>query len=193
MSPLLKTFSVIGILLSLNAVTAEANPYLTPRFKKNRVNVALSSNGGVASASSNYNASLYPLATMINGDTAGTGWGASTGGWNSSGPAPCWAAITFSAPQTIDEIDVFTLQDNYTTPSTPTVAMTFTQWGITAFNVNYWNGSSWVTVPGGTVTGNNLVWRKFTFPPVTTNMIQIPISAALGAYCRITEIQAFTN
>jgi len=34
--------------------------------------------------------------------------------------------------------------------------------------VQYWNGSVWVDVPGGNVTGNNLVWRRFIFDPIST-------------------------
>jgi len=65
------------------------------------------------------------------------------------------------------------LQDNYSNPSEPTEAMTFSLYGVTAFDVQYWNGSSWVTVPGGSVTGNNKVWRKFTFTAITTSKIRV--------------------
>ena len=41
--------------------------------------------------------------------------------------------------------------------------MTFSQYGLTAYQVQYWNNSSWVTIPGGSISGNNKVWRKFTF------------------------------
>jgi len=37
--------------------------------------------------------------------------------------------------------------------------------------VQYWNGSVWVDVPGGNVTGNNLVWRRFIFDPISTDRI----------------------
>ena len=32
--------------------------------------------------------------------------------------------------------------------------------GLRAFEVQYWNGSAWVAVPGGAVTNNNQVWRQ---------------------------------
>jgi RHS repeat-associated protein len=57
--------------------------------------------------------------------------------------------------------------------------------------VQYWNNSSWVTVPGGSVTGNNKVWRKFTFSPVTTNKIRVLINSVPDAWSRVVEIQAF--
>src|SRR5262249_12543628 len=45
------------------------------------VNYALSSNGGVATASSSYNTGGYGAAGAINGDRKGLSWG-SGGGWN---------------------------------------------------------------------------------------------------------------
>ena len=53
--------------------------------------------------------------------------------------------MAFSGAPTINEIDVFSLQDNYLAPTTPTEAMTFTQYGLTAFDVQYWDGGGWVT------------------------------------------------
>jgi RHS repeat-associated protein len=64
-------------------------------------------------------------------------------------------------------------------------------YGLLNFNVEYWNGSSWVTVPGGSVTGNNKVWRKFTFSPITTSKIRVYITAVPDAWSRVVEIQAF--
>ena len=60
-----------------------------------------------------------------------------------------------------------------------------------AFDVQYWNGSSWVTIPGGSVTGNNKVWRKFTFSAITTNKIRVYINSVPDAWSRVVEIQAF--
>ena len=95
--------------------------------------------------------------------------------------------------QTIGEIDVFTKQDNYTSPSDPTPAMTFTQYGITDFDVQYWNGSGWVTVPNGSVTGNNHVWRTFSFPAVTTGRVRVLVHNALSGYSVVTEIEGYQS
>ncbi|HBB89633.1 MAG TPA: hypothetical protein DC047_18660 [Blastocatellia bacterium] len=43
--------------------------------------------------------------------------------------------MDFDGSKTIDEIDVFTLQDNAGSPSEPTETMTFSQYGATAFEV----------------------------------------------------------
>jgi M6 family metalloprotease-like protein len=155
------------------------------------INVALASNGAVATASSSYS-SAYPSSAVIDGDRKGLNWGAG-GGWNdaTTNAWPDWLEVDFNGTKTINEVDVFTLQDNYPSPSDPTPTMTFTQYGVTDFQVQYWTGSAWATVPGGTVSGNNLVWRQFTFSPLTTSAIRIWITGALGGYSRITEVEAY--
>jgi hypothetical protein len=157
------------------------------------LNAAAQANGGVATASSSYSAN-FPAAGANNGDRKGLNW-ANGGGWNDATASsyPDWLQVKFSSAQSIGEIDVFTVQDNYQSPSEPTAAMTFTQYGITSFEVQYWDGSVWVDVPGGNVTGNNLVWRKFTFTPVTTDRVRVLVNGALNSYSRITEIEAWTQ
>ena len=46
--------------------------------------------------------------------------------------------------------------------------------------MQYWNGSGWVTVPGGSVTGNNHVWRTFNFPAATTARIRVLVHNSSG-------------
>ncbi len=238
----------------------------------NRQNVALTSNGGVATASSTASPSEglgnYEPLSAINGERAGAGTGASFSNntfWR-DGTAdvyPDWWQVNFQGHKTIDEIDVYTLQDNYTNPSEPTEAMTFTlatvssvhvsgnypvaavnngdrkamNWGsgggwndntqgdtssdivqinfpafnflseidvftlrdnfqdnqtpptlsdtfntcensgngITHFEVQYWTGSMWVTIPGGVVRENNKVWRQFVFPEVWASAVRVQV------------------
>jgi YD repeat-containing protein len=158
----------------------------------NSLNVALQANGGVATASSSYS-SNYPASSVNVGNRAGLNWGAG-GGWADGTPNvfPDWVQITFSGQKTIEEIDVYTVQDNYQNPVEPTSGQTFSLYGNTAFDVRYWNGTSWITVPGGSITGNNLVWRKITFPPVATNQIRIQVNASVDGLSHITEIEAYT-
>ncbi|HEV2798902.1 MAG TPA: NPCBM/NEW2 domain-containing protein [Pyrinomonadaceae bacterium] len=160
------------------------------------VNVAAASQGATTSASSVYPYGTYTAAATINGDRKGVNWGAG-GGWNDATPDayPDWVEVQFAGAKTIDEIDVFTCQDNYASPSTPTETMTFSLYGLTAFEVQYYNSTTgqWVTVQGGSVTGNNLVWRKFTFPAVTTSKIRVHTSAGLASYSRLTEIEAYES
>ena len=69
--------------------------------------------------------------------------------------------------------------------------MTFSLYGLTAYDVQYWNGSSWATITGGSITGNNKVRRKFTFTPVTTTKIRVLTNASIDGYSRITELEAW--
>jgi len=116
------------------------------------------------------------------------------GGWadSSAGSFPDWLQIDFNGSKTISEVDVFTLQDSYSSPSEPTETMTFSTYGLTAYDVQYWNGSTWVTITGGNITGNNKVWRKISFSPVTTTKIKVLTNAAVdNGYSRITEMEAW--
>jgi glucose/arabinose dehydrogenase len=101
--------------------------------------------------------------------------------------------IAFSGTPTIETINVITVQDNFSAPSPPDENMTFTLYGITVMDVQYWNGSAFVTVPGGSISGNNKVWRKITFAPIATSRIRVLINdTADHFFSRITEIEAFT-
>ena len=156
-----------------------------------RKNVALATNGGTATASS-ANQERWPPASVINGDRKGIGWGAG-GGWADDTPNvfPDWIQVEFSESMIIDEIDVFTLQDAWWNPVEPTQTMTFGNNGITRFDVQYWNGSAWVTVPGGGVTSNSNVWRQFTFSQIVTQKIRVLVHAARTANSTVVEVEAY--
>ncbi len=161
-----------------------------------RANFALRSNGAAASASSELSVSCsnWPARGVIDGDRKGTNWG-SDGGWvdaSSGSFSNDWLQIDFDNSKSIDELDVFTVQDNYANPSEPTAEMTFSAYGLTAYELRYWDGSSWLPVPGASVTGNNKVWRRFTFAAINTNKIRlIPQAAVDNGYARLTEVEAW--
>ncbi len=69
--------------------------------------------------------------------------------------------INFSGSKTIDHVIVYSVQDNFTSPVDPPNTLTFSQYGVTDFQVQGWNGSAWVTL--GSVSGNNLVKRTVNF------------------------------
>jgi hypothetical protein len=50
--------------------------------------------------------------------------------------------VQFNASKTISEIDVVTVQDNYQAPVEPTDTMTFASYGLSGYDVQYWNGSA---------------------------------------------------
>ena len=167
----------------LAEVEAWTGPSTVPRY-----NLAL---GATATASSQW--SGWGPSSTVNGDRKSLNAG-TDGGWVDAGPAqsfPDFLQVDFGTNKIINEIDVFTLQDNWGNPAEPTESMTFTQWGLTAYELQYWNGSSWVQVPGATVTGNNKIWRRFTFSPVTTNKIQVKTTASVDGFSRITEVEAY--
>jgi hypothetical protein len=157
-----------------------------------RTNVALAANGGVATASS-FQSGFEPSAAT-NGDRKGLNIGAG-GVWvdATQNSNPDWLQVDFSGSKTIDEIDVFTAQDNYQNPIEPDLNMIFGLYGITAFDVQYWNGSAWVTVQNGSVTSNNKVWRKFVFSAVTTTKIRVTVNSSLHIYSTITELEAWSS
>ena len=152
-------------------------------------NVALASAGATATASST-TSDLYPPSSLINGDRAGLNWG-NGGGWKDAdiNMFPDWVQIDFNGPKTINRVVVYSLQDVPGTPVEPTDSLTFANYGATAFTVQGWSGSAWITL--ATVTGNNLVKRTVTFSPFTTQRIRVQIDAALSGWSRLTEIEAF--
>ena len=158
-------------------------------------NVALAANGGVATASSTVNGN-YPEAAANDGDRTGSNWSNGLGGgWNDGtfDAWPDWLQIDFAGTRTISEIDVVTLRDGWETPGNPTPTSTAVDSGIQSFDVQYWNGSAWATVPGGSVVGNTLAWRQFVFPSSTTTKIRVVVSAGPGWYSRIVELEAYAT
>jgi hypothetical protein len=171
------------------------SPIPTPTPSPTRMNHALASNGATVIASTFLDAGRAPLAA-INGDRRGRHWGtdpATGSGWHdlTNNSFPDSLEIAFNGQKTISEVNVFTVQNNYTSPSEPTESMTFTLYGLQDFDVEYWTGSGWAVVPGGQVTGNNLVWRNFAFPALSTNRIRVLVKRGAAGYSRITEVEAF--
>jgi hypothetical protein len=155
-----------------------------------KTNVALSTNGAVASASSESPGGFYPSLAINGGRT----WAAG-GGWRdgSISSFPDWLQVDFNGSKTIDQIDVYAVRDNFASTTEPTDSETFSIYGITSFDVQYWNGFGWVTVPGGSITNNNKVVTKISFSPVTTSRIRVVVNNGQGGYSRIVEVQAWSS
>ena len=154
-------------------------------------NVAAASAGATPAASSTYTpAPGYPVSGINDGDRTGVAWG-NGGGWNDNtkNTFPDWVTIAFSGSQPIQSVVVYTLQDNLGQGIEPNDTLTFSKFGLTAFDVQTWDGSTWVTQ--GSVTGNNLVMRTVTFSSVTTNQIRIVTNGSVdGQFSRIVEVEA---
>jgi hypothetical protein len=167
-----------------------ADAFINALNPNERVNYALAANGGTATGSTTYS-SGFPASSAIDGDRAGRNWGAG-GGWNDSTRDifPDSLEVAFNTAKTIDEVRVYTLQDQYTNVGEPTEATTCNVYGLLDFDVQYWDENGWVTVPGGSVTGNDKVIRAFTFPAVTTTKVRVLVSNARVHYSRIVELEA---
>src|SRR5262249_42902656 len=127
------TYTVVAFDAAANNSSPSAALQVTTASASSAVNVAAQANGGVATASSSFNASYGPSGAN-NGDRRGLNWG-NGGGWNDAtgGSFPDWLQIDFNGTKTINEVDVFSVQDNYTAPNDPTPAMTFSLYGLTDF------------------------------------------------------------
>ena len=99
--------------------------------------------------------------------------------------------MDFAGAKAVNEVDVYTVRDDYGAQTEPTAADTFTLYGASDYAVEYWTGAAWAPLPGASVSGNNLVWRKFTFAPVTTSALRVVVTGGAGGVARITEVEAY--
>ncbi len=154
------------------------------------INVAAQTNGGVASASRvAYDDPAGYLHGVNNSVRNGTG---PNQHWSSGNPVvqPVWLQITFDGAKTIGEVDLFMYQDS--TPAVPTPEMTFTSYGLTAFQLQYQSGASWVDVPNTDLSGNSFVWRRLAFAPIATSAIRVLTKASAYASYAMVEVEAWT-
>jgi hypothetical protein len=190
------TFNVYSAGERLQATGAErTKTFFVPLL---RTNYALASNGATATASSTTPASEgtgnYEPISAINGDRLAVGttdtysnntfWRDGTDDvW------PDWLQVEFKGSKRIEEIDVYTLQDDHLKPKDPE-GLSFKLDGITDFDVQYWDGYGWTTIES--VNGNNQVLRKvFLTKSVTTTEIRVLVRKALNRRSRIVELEAW--
>lgn len=154
-------------------------------------NFAHASQGSVATASSTQSARNYSPAGAINGDVIGAGW-EQGGGWNDDTRDvwPDHLEVNFNNTRSINQINVYTLQNNYQSGGTPTVDTAADHHGIIDFDVQYWTGSAWVTVPGGEIRGNTKALRTISFGGLATSKIRINVLNGRVFYSRIVEVEA---
>jgi len=135
----------------------------------------------------------FPASATIDGDRIGRTWG-NSGGWNDNtiGYFPDSLEFIFNGTKSISEIDLFTIQDG--NPTIPTEKMTFSTGGITTFDLEYLDGSIWKMIPGGSISGNNLVWRKISFSAIFTNKIRLIVrDSKSNDFSRVIELEAYEN
>jgi RHS repeat-associated protein len=149
------------------------------------LNVALAANGGAASASST--ARPWPPRQAIDGDRVVYHW---KGQWPFDYPG--WLEVDLGRPTMLGEIDLFLQQDTAAPFVDPTEDLT-SRYALTEFEVQHWTGSDWSTIPGGSVVGNNRVWRTFSFPTLTTDRLRVLIHQGpiTGDVPAIVELEAY--
>jgi hypothetical protein len=164
--------------------TATPTPNATPTPGA-RINVALTANGSIATGSTE----LSGANVAIDGIRT---W-ATSGAWKDATPDnfPDWLQVDFNTTRTINEIDVYAVKNNFSDPADPTEFETLNYYGITNFEVQYWTGANWQTVPGGNVINTNRVITKVVFAPITTSRIRVFITGAQDSYSRIVELEAW--
>src|SRR5947207_2156171 len=103
------------------------------------------------------------------------------------GSFPDWVQINFSSAKTIYSVVVYSLQDDFGVAGVPIDTTRFTAYGITDFDVQGWNGASWVTL--ASVNDNALVKRTVNFAAFATDRIRINVISAFGEFARLVEVQ----
>jgi Fungalysin metallopeptidase (M36)/Fungalysin/Thermolysin Propeptide Motif len=165
------------------------------------VNVAHRDTGATAEASSTYASNNFQPSGAIDGDRKGADW-ANGGGWNDNTRDvwPDWLQVNFNGSQTITEVRVYTLQNDFRNPVEPTPATPADLYGIEDFQVQYWNGSAWVVaddpatagVVEGNVVGNNKAMTVILLPSgVTTDRIRVHVTKGRAHFSRVIEVEAF--
>jgi len=99
------------------------------------------------------------------------------------------------------EIDLFSLQDNYTAGSDPTASTLTNYNGNVDFHLSYCPatavscgsslGSGWVDPPGGYVTANNKAWKSISFPQVQATAVRASFDCAQSTRAYAVELEAW--
>lgn len=152
-----------------------------------RKNFAAAANGATATATQTHDG--FDPANLINGQRRGHPWGGAGGGWQAGTAQP--VTIQFGGPKTVDELNVITLQDNYSNPIEPTLDMTFTLYGATGYTNELLVNNVWEQVLN--VTGNNKVWRQFPITPRTATAMRVTVTASPNGNAHLTELEAVGN
>ncbi len=152
----------------------------------------------------------FPNSAIIDGDRKGLNYG-NGGVWSTcseqyitpsvgtpyiqQGPI----VVDFNQLRTINQINLFTTQDDLYNPVEPTAGMTSTTQGTKDFSIQYWDasGQRWTTITPGAVWSNNSnVWKTGSFDNITTSKIKIGFTAnrvPASHKFSITEIEAFKS
>lgn len=160
-------------------------------------NVALMSFGSWVEASSAWPSPDNTLKFQPNHAIDGKRTGDSFWNDGTQGEYPDSLEVHFRKRQTIDTVNVFSVADDYDAPqpAEPTEETVFTQHGCVDFYLEYLTDEGqWELIPGSQVTGNDKVWKKITFDPLTTTAVRIVItkSASQLGFSYISELEVWS-
>jgi hypothetical protein len=153
---------------------------------KAKTDWALTANGGsafVSSALSGFGANFLNDGNLQASNTGGNIWVSSTTSFDQ------WAQVSFASAKPITEVVGYFLRDDYTSIRETSIYDVATLYNPTSFEWQYYNGTSFVTFAGGTITGFGFAMSRLPVN-VTTTAVRILIHAANGGYSRVAAIQA---
>lgn len=181
--------------------SADPNPAST-------FNLALASNGSTAFGDPEYSNLPYfdyPVTNINNGGRSAFPLDPYYGNYYTSSESPpsdsypvgtvshIIVGVNFKTPQTIQEVDVFTLSNNFLADTIITKTTPANNHGIEDYNVQYTtNGTTWANIPGGTVAGNNLAWNKFNFSAIdNVTAVRLYITKTHDTHALVNELEVY--
>ncbi len=167
------TFTVVATNAIGNSVPSSASNSVTPEpVTSSSVNVALGKS--VTVSGTTYSGDpLYLTDGILLDETNVSRW---------RGDVPSTVDIDFGTVQTIVSADIYT---GYFSGSWESI--------VTAFSLQSWDGSSWIDIPGASITGNTNTHVTFTFSSsVTTQKVRLVTPLGASDFARYLEIQAWT-
>lgn len=122
-----------------------------------------------------------------------------TGGWDSdqgpTGTEPAELIVDFGVERTFSHVKMFTLRNSTDYSDEPTTEETFSSWGNTSYELEYWNGYAWVNFIS--VTGNNKVVREHDFVAITASKVKfIGLGTAdhtSSPHARLVELEIWSD
>ena len=186
LEPASRTFSILN-----DRITRITDANFTAKRIRVSKNVASEDEGAKVKASSTGDWNFEPE-NVIDDFRFADGWYGSSDGWNDGTPNvfPDWIEVDFARVHRINSINVFTLPDDFKNGGDRELHEKFSQYGITDFDVQYWTGRAWRTVPGGAIRGNRNIWRMIKFPALATDKIRVVVLNSVDGQTRITQIEA---
>lgn len=155
--------AVVSGVESSNSAQASATP------SASSTNLAI---GGTATASTTDTANGYAPSKIFDGNTSDfAGWASQSGV-----ALPQWVELNFGSSQTFNRVELYTT----------------TGYLLKTYNLQYWNGSSWVTA--ATVTNNTLKHVTSTFAAVTGTKLRVYATAAdMYNIARVDELEVYND